>query len=102
MQKSEQIFDFRLTDHFMLRGWDRSIDKSVLHRLLPYVDASKADKKLVVITPSFYNSKGITGREKHCLVLVLKQNLIKTGYWCDNPNYLFKKEKEAEFQWLYI
>lgn len=85
----------------MLQGWDRSIDKSVLFRLLPYVNPSKADKKLVVFTPAFYKSKGIAGREKHCLVLVLKQKLIKTGSWCDHPNYLFRKDREAEFQWLY-
>lgn len=102
MQKPEKVLDFRLTDHFMLRGWDRSIDKFVLCKLLCHVKASDADKKLVVITPAFYESKGIKGRENHCLVLVLKQDLIKTGYWCKNPNYLFTKEEKAEFQWLYI
>lgn len=85
----------------MLQGWERRIDKSVLYKLLTFIDSGKAEKKLVVITPSFYNSKGVNGKPNHCLVLVLKQNIIKTGFWCNHPNYLFKKDKDAEFQWLY-
>lgn len=97
----EKVLEFYLTHHFMLQGWDRSIDKTVLNKILPYVEVSQSEKKLVVVTPAFYTSKGITGRPKHCLVLVLKHKLIKTGFWCDHPNYLFKKDSEAEFQLLY-
>ena len=98
----EQILEFYLTHHFMLQGWDRSIDKSILYKLLPFVHSSKADKKVVVITPGFYKSKGVAGRANHCLVLVLKHKNIKTGFWCNRPNYLYKKDREAEIQWLYF
>lgn len=98
---SNRVLEFYLTEHFMLQGWDRSIDESILYRLLPYVHASNSAKKIIVITHSFYTSKGVIGRQNHCLVLVLRQNIIKTGFWCCDPNYLFKKEREAEFQWLY-
>ena len=97
----EKILEFYLTHHFMLQSWDRSIDKSMLFKLLPFVHSSAAEKKMVVITPSFYSSKGVIGPANHCLVLVLKQKLIKTGFWCEHPNNLFKKEKGADFQWLY-
>jgi hypothetical protein len=96
-----QILEFYLSHHFMYQGWDRSIDKQLLYRLLPYVKLSESEKKIVVFTPSFYNSKNVTGKDGKCLVLVLKQKLIKTGFWCDHPNYLFRKEPKAEFQWLY-
>jgi hypothetical protein len=96
-----KIFEFYLSDHFMLQGWDRTIDKEVLRVILPHVQESKADKKVVVVTPSFWASKKCKGKNNHCLVLVLKQKLIMTGFWCDHPNYLFKKEKQADFQWLY-
>lgn len=96
-----QILDFYLSHHFMERGWDRNIDKIILYKLLPYVESCKSEKKLVVFTPSFYNAKGVKGKVNQCLVLIIKNKLIITGYWCDNPNYLFKKEREAEFQWLY-
>ena len=97
----ERIFEFHLSHHFMLQGWDRSIDKTLLKKILPHVETSKAEKNIIVVTPSYYQSKGITGKSNKCLVIVLRQKLIKTGFWCDHPNYLFKKEKEAEFQWLY-
>jgi hypothetical protein len=98
---SNKILEFTLSHHFMLQGWDRSIDKPMLYKLLPHVEVSKADKKVVVFAPSFYTSKGIEGRANHCLVLVIKQKLLKTGFWCDHPNYLFKTERQADFQWLY-
>lgn len=96
-----QILEFYLSNHFMLQGWDRSIDKQLLYKLLRFVKSSQVEKKIVIITPSFYSSKGVIGRANHCLVLVLKQKLIKTGFWCDHPNYLFRKETQAEFQLLY-
>jgi hypothetical protein len=70
----EQVLEFYLTHHFMLQGWDRSIDKPLLYKLLPHVEPSQAEKKLIVITPAFYNSKGITGRPKHCLVQFVRTN----------------------------
>ncbi len=97
----KQILEFFLSEHFMLKCWERTVEKQTLYKLLPFVDVSQAEKKIIVITPSFYSSKGIVGRPNHCLVLVLKQKLIKTGFWCDHPNYLFKKEQGAEFQLLY-
>jgi hypothetical protein len=86
----------------MHQGWDRSIDKCILYKVLPLISISSAEKKIVVITPSFLATKGVSVRPKHCLVLVLKKKLIKTGFWCDHPNYLFKKECQADFQWLYL
>lgn len=96
-----QILEFYLSHHFMLQGWDRSIDKSLLYKVLPSVTVSKEEKKLAIVTPSFLNEKGITGRPKNCLVIVLKHKLLKTAFWCDHPNYLFKKEKLSDFQIIY-
>lgn len=96
-----RVFEFYLSHHFMLRGWDRSIDITALKKLLPFVSASDTEKKLIVVTPAFYQAKGIEGKPNHCLVLVLKQKLIKTVFWCNHPNYLFKKDRDAEFQLLF-
>lgn len=85
----------------MLQGWDRSIDKMILHKILPEVTVSKEEKKLAIVTPSFLSQKGISTKEKKCLVIVLNHKLLKTAFWCDHPNYLFKKEKQSEFQIIY-
>lgn len=96
-----QILEFYLSDHFMLKCWERTIEKSALYKVLPFVDVCKEEKTFVVITPSFLISKGVIGRLNHCLILVLNYKLIKTGYWCSDPNYLNRTERKAAFQWLY-
>ena len=96
-----QILEFYLTYHFMLKGWDRSIDVALLYKVLPYVTASKSEKLFAIITPSFLSQKGVTVKANKCLVIVLNQKVLKTAFWCDHPNYLFKKEKQSEFQIIY-
>ena len=97
-----QILEFYLSHHFMMQGWDRSIDTAILYKVLPQVTVSKEEKKIAIVTPSFLSQKGICDKGKNCLVIVLSQKLLKTAFWCDHPNYLFKKEKQSEFQILYI
>lgn len=96
-----QILEFYLSHHFMLQGWDRSIDTTLLNKVLPHVNVSKQEKKLAIVTPSFLSQKGIAAKEKNCLVIVLNHKLLKTAFWCDHPNYLFIKEKSSDFQIIY-
>ena len=96
-----QILEFYLSHHFMLQGWDRSIDKSLLYKVLPHIKVSNKEKKFAIVTPSFLNQKGIISKDKDCLVIVLKHKLLKTAYWCDHPNYLFNKENSSDFQIIY-
>ena len=96
-----RILEFIKTDHFLLSQWDRKVDDTMLYKILPSVECSKCDKDLVVIVPSFLKRKEIAKSEKHCLILIIKAKLILTAYWCDHPNYLFKREKNAHFQILY-
>jgi len=98
---TNQILEFYLTHHFMLQGWDRSIDTSLLYKVLPVVSVSKEEKKLAIVTPSFLTQRGISIKPNLCLVIVLKHKLLKTAFWCDHPNYLFKKEKNSDFQIIY-
>ena len=85
----------------MLKGWDRSIDTILLYKVLPQVTVSNHEKKLAIVTPSFLEKKGVSVEANCCLVLVLSHKLLKTAFWCDHPNYLFKKEKQSEFQIIY-
>ena len=85
----------------MLQGWDRSIDTSLLYKVLPVVSISKEEKKLAIVTPSFLTQRRISIKPNLCLVIVLRHKLLKTAFWCDHPNYLFKKEKNSDFQIIY-
>lgn len=96
-----KILEFYKSSHFMIQGWRRGIDNEILYKVLPHVTVSDEDKKLVIVTPEFLSRKDLESKEKDCLVIVLKHKLLKTAYWCDRPNYLFKKEKKADFQILY-
>ena len=96
-----QILEFYLSHHFMLQGWDRSIDSSMLYKVLQVVSVSEEEKKLAIVTPSFLSQKGIVNKSNSCLVIVFKHKLLKTAFWCDRPNYLFKKEKNSDFQIIY-
>lgn len=96
-----QILEFHLSHHFMLRGWDRNIDATILNKVLTHVTVSKQEKKLAIITPSFFSQIGIAVKTNSCSVILLNHKLLKTAYWCEHPNYFFKKEKETEFQIIY-
>ena len=98
---NKTILDFKKTNHFLLSQWDRSIEDQKLYKILPYVECTKCEKDIVLIMPSFLKQKGIEKDDSACLILVIKNSLILTGFWCANPNYLFKKEKGAHFQLLY-
>jgi len=85
----------------MMQGWDRSIDAQLLYKILPHVSVSNEEKKFAIITPSFLLDKGVSAKAKQCLVIVMKQKYLMTAFWCNHPNYLFRKEKKSEFQIIY-
>lgn len=95
------MFEFSKTNHFLYSQWDRSIDDKILRSVLPMVNNLSKNKDIVLAMPSFLLKRGLGKDDKQCLVLIIKNKLILTGYWCDHPNYLFDKEKEAHFQILY-
>ncbi len=98
---NRQILEFKKTDHFIYHQWNRSIDDLMLYKILPFVKYTKCDKDLVLVMPSFLSKKRISKDDKQCIILVIKGNLLVTGYWCDHPNYLFNKKDKVHFQILY-
>lgn len=96
-----KILEFRKTEHFLFCQWDRKIDDQMLYKILPYVKCTQCEKDVVLVLPSFLKKKNLGKDDNTCLILIMKRNLIITGYWCDHPNYLFNKEKGAHFQILY-
>jgi len=85
----------------MLRVWDRSIDKAILYKILPFVECTKCEKDVVFVLPSFLQKKEIEKDDKQCLILVLSGELLVTGYWCNDPNYIFNKTDKPHYQILY-
>lgn len=95
-----QILNFYLTDHFLYRTWDRGIEKALLYKVLPFVNCHENQKDIVIVNPSFLKTKGATKNKRASLILIIKEKLLITGYWCRDPNYLSKKETSANFLYL--
>jgi len=98
---NNQILNFFLSNHFMLRGWERTIDKPLLYKILPFVECSECEKDLIFILPSFLQSKGFQAIKNRCLIIVISNKVIVTAYWCKNPNRIINKKEEAHFQMLF-
>ena len=93
-----QILNFRKTDHFIYRQWDRNVDDCVLKKVLMHTDQTKC-KKAVVVTPHFLKNKGVHKGNK-CLVLIIKDNLLLTTYWQELETLLFCPQEKTHFQIL--
>lgn len=98
---NNQILQFYLTDHFMKRGWERTIDKPLLYKMLPHVECTNCDTDIVLVFPSFLQKKGLGLDCKKCLLLVIRSKVIITAYWVTNPNYTFNKKENPHYQILY-
>lgn len=96
-----QVLEFRKTHHFMFSQWDRKIDDKMLYAILSFVKCNKCEKDVVFVMPSFLNRKGISTDDNNTLIIIIKNKLLLTAYWCDHPNYIFNKEKNAHYQIVY-
>jgi hypothetical protein len=96
----EQILEFTKTDHFLLSQWDRAIEDHLLYKVLPLVKCNRNQKDIIVVNPSFLKTRGVAKNNRASLILIIKEKLLITGYWCIDPNYLSKKETTANFQYL--
>lgn len=92
-----RILDFFISQHSMLRQWERGIDEDLLKCALSKVTPSTKSKKVAICIPSFVN-RCQKSTYKGFLVMILKRQLLKTAFWCSDPNYLFEKESNADFQ----
>jgi hypothetical protein len=96
-----KILNFRKTDHFLYRQWDRKVDDILLGKILPYVNGKKNEKEVTIVFSSFLKKSKIKNKNNNCFILITKGAVILTCYWCDNPEYLYYKEKNAKFQILF-
>ena len=95
-----KINGFHKTDHFLYRQWDRKIDDEVLGKILPFVSGKKNEKEVTIAFSSFLKKNKIKNKNNNCFILITKGDVILTCYWCDHPEYLYKKDKNANFQIL--
>jgi len=96
------ILNLIKTDHEIFKQWSYGITDVKLHPVISRIELPKNNsKKIVFVLPSFLSKFKIKETVKDTLVLILKNKMMVTMFYCDHPNYLFKKEKEVEFQMIY-
>jgi hypothetical protein len=97
-----KILDLIKTDHDLYKQWTYGLSDMDLMPIVSRIEAPEGTrKKIVFVVPQFLISCGISKSKKNAMVLVLKGKRIVTKFFSDHPNYLFKKEKEADFQIIY-
>lgn len=84
-----QIAKFQKTEHFLLRQWDRDIDDNVLCAVYPLVKSIKNKKEVVFVMPSFFKKQGMPQQTTRCLILIIKGNLLISGYWRNQSECFF-------------
>jgi len=84
----------------MLRGWERTINKSLLYAVLPYVEVQK-EEVMVFALPSFLSRKGFERDSKMCLVLIIKSQVIVTAYWCQCIKRKINRKTNQKIEILY-
>lgn len=97
-----KILDLLKTDHELLKEWSMGLSDCNLIPIISRIEKPKSNqKKIVFVMPSYLKNHKINSNAKLVLIMVLKGPKIITSYYCSHPNYLFKKEKESEFQMIY-
>ncbi len=95
---TSEILSFTNTDHFLYRQWDRKIDDLLLGKILPYVSYRKNQKEVTIAFSSFLKSNRIKSKNNNCLILITRGDVILTCYWCNDPEYLYNRDKNTNFQ----
>jgi hypothetical protein len=97
-----RISDLIRTDHELYKQWMYGITDSKMIPLAAKIAAPEGNhKKIVFVLPSFLKTHGLNDNSDNPLVVILRGITIVTLYYCNNPNNLFKREKNAEFQIIY-
>lgn len=76
-----KILNYRKTDHFLYRQWDRGIDSRIIESITSNINGVFKDKTLLVIGKSDLKKFGLKSASNLHLVLVIKRNILITLYY---------------------
>jgi len=98
---NKQILEFRKTDHFLYRQWDRGVSDSLIVSALGSINVEDSDKTILVIGNSTLKKNGEKVKPKSNLIIILKNNKLITLYYVtDLYDYLksvSKRERDNNF-----
>lgn len=69
-----QILNFKKTEHFMLRQWERGIDDRIIRLALKYVIPNKS--QLIVLGKMFFEKHGLSWNGKFLIIKIIENKLV--------------------------
>ncbi len=69
-----QILNFKKTEHFMLRQWERGIDDRTIRLALKYVIPHKP--QLIVLGKIFFEKHGLSWSGKFLIIKIIENKLV--------------------------
>jgi hypothetical protein len=82
IMNNRKIFEFRKTDHFLFRQWERGFDDCLLKKIIPHINNVICKKKVVIVDKAFLIKKGIKCKAAR-LIIVIKDKCLATIYWME-------------------
>ena len=98
MKFRNRILNFSKSDHFLERQWERSIDDASLKHSLKFIKTPKYKKEIMIIKPSFLKRFNLIHSNENSIVIVIKESILITCYWCSCIERVVRNEKNIRYQ----
>lgn len=94
------ILNFRKTEHFLKRQWERSIEDRLLNYALKWLQNTGLEKEILVVHPKVFTRIHCNYKTSEYLVVVVKNRILITCYWCNQFGYIIRNTKGVSYQIL--
>lgn len=85
-----KTLNFKKTDHFLYRLWDRGIDCRVIDAITSNIEEVSKEKTILIVGKSFRKKLGLKKLSNNHLIVVIKKNLLITAFY-ENNLYAYLK-----------
>jgi carbonic anhydrase/acetyltransferase-like protein (isoleucine patch superfamily) len=86
---NKEILEYRKTDHFLFRQWERGITDFLLYRVLPFASSQGQDTMILIVENSVIHKNHVKKEASNSkyLAVIIKENTLITCFWCQcfNP-----------------
>ena len=91
------VANFKKTDHFLYRQWDRKIDDSLLEKILNKINENISSKTFVVVGNKLLKKFGLKVSGRTNLIIVVKKNILITLFMVEDLYSYLKSNRTCEF-----
>lgn len=89
-----KILEYKKTDHFLYRQWDRKISDLLLYKALPFVSSQSEEELIIVIKSERLKLNQLHQHWNQFLAIVVKRKILITCFWCDELQKIRRKNRK--------